>query len=298
MSNILIPFILIASGITVNKFLLGFMTPVLLVGIRMLVSGLILVIYNYLNSRFKFIQVIKANFVILLIITLTTTYIPSILKAYALENMQASRAAFFGLLDPFVTGILAFFILKEKFYFSKIIGIIIGLSGTIILIVNSNKSLGLSLNNNFYLPELAAVVAVIVSRFGWVLAQSSLKKNFITPSQLNSITMVLSGILSFVTGYFTKQLIFKNINTGYNYLWPIFLIYTIIVGNIIAYGLYANQLKKHTAMFISVASFTVPLFVKLLGIAFFHESISVWFFVSFVITLIGFFIFSIQEKGK
>jgi len=44
-----------------------------------------------------------------------------------------------------------------------------------------------------------------------------------------------------------------------------YLIYTVIGGNLIGFTLYSHLLKKHSATFVSLAGFSMPLFVYFFG---------------------------------
>ena len=90
----LLTFALLASAISANKILLYSMTPTLLVGIRMFSAGLILLLYTFTNPQIRISwNNIKKNLSSLIIITLTTTFIPSILKAKeSIQPLSASSA--------------------------------------------------------------------------------------------------------------------------------------------------------------------------------------------------------------
>lgn len=309
----LLTFALLASAISANKILLYSMTPTLLVGIRMFSAGLILLLYTFTNPQIRISwNNIKKNLSSLIIITLTTTFIPSILKAYSLKNISSSKMAFFGALDPFITAVFAYFMLNEKLNYKKIVGIFIGLLGSIILNYDNTKL------NHFLLsrPELVIIISITITRFGWMTAQKLLKKNIYQPVQLNAITMLLSGIISLNIAFMSNQTniipilnnnlhIFKysffkyllNNLSSYSIL-IFFILYTIIIGNVIAYNLYANLLKKHSALYVSLTSFSVPLLVHLYGFLFLDENLSIKFLLSCIVTFTGLIIFSRAEEKK
>lgn len=312
MINIFIAFGLMASAITANKIILCALPPALLVAIRMLIAGIILFVYTYFHSKFRLTwQNIKNNIITLLIVTFCTTYLPSLLKAYALQNMESSKAAFFGTLDPFITAIFAYFLCSEKLTFKKLLGIVLGFTGACILLF-STSCLEDQLKSFLFIsyPEIAALLAVIIGRYGWILVQKLLKNNIYSPSQINAITMLLSGILSFITAYLKGELAVGSLrHATFTILhsWPLkyflpewqllfFLLYTIVIGNVISYNLYAKALKQYSATFISLAGFSIPFFVLLFGWLFLREQLSISFFISCLITFIGLFIFFKDEQ--
>ena len=55
------------------------------------------------------------------------------------------------------------------------------------------------------------------------------------------------------------------------------VIYTIVIGNVIGYTMYAHFLKRHTATFVSLAGFSVPLYVYLFSNILLGEPLSLNF---------------------
>lgn len=304
-------FALFASAITANKIIFYTMSPPLLVGIRMLTGGLILLIYTIFNVKNKLnVNILKNNLYTLSIITLCTNFLPALLKAYSLKNMVSSNMAFFGALDPFITAIFAYFLLGEKLSLQKIIGIILGFAGSLILIMDQINLNCLLIT----LPEISIILSISISRFGWMQAQGLLKSNKINPIQLNAITMIPSGILSLIMAIIFKQTtvgcladynleifnykIFRYLisSIGFNGLLLFFISYTIIVGNVIAYNFYGYLLKKYSPVYISLLSFSIPIFVYVYGILFLNEKLTAKFIMACIITFIGLIIFVKDEK--
>ena len=90
-------FALLASAITTNKIILSYaIQPTFFVALRMLAASLCLLSYSYLRSTtFRFANIKKDLFTVARIAFLTTA-LPSMLKAYALQNLASSKAAFLG----------------------------------------------------------------------------------------------------------------------------------------------------------------------------------------------------------
>jgi drug/metabolite transporter (DMT)-like permease len=311
--NIFIAFGLMASATSVNKIILYSMAPALLVGIRMFIAGLILLTYTFLHSKHRLTWGnVKQNLLLLLVITLSTTYIPSLLKAYALKNMASSKAAFFGTLDPFVTAIYAYFLCNEKVTLKKSLGIVIGFLGACILLA-STSPLEEQLRVFAFIsyPEIAALLAVVIGRYGWIKIQDLLKKNIYSPAQINTLTMLISGLLSLTTAWGYGELGVKPLNNAPLALlqtWPLeyvssswqlflFLSYTILIGNVISYNLFARMLKQYSITFISLTGFSIPLFVHLYGWLFLSEYLSLNFFISCAVTFLGSWIFFQDERA-
>lgn len=303
-----------ASAISVNKILLYALKPEFLVGIRMTAAGLLLGLYTFFHVRHRIHWTkIRTFLPLLIVVALFTTYFPANLKAYALAHMPSAKMAFFGTLDPFVTALYAFFFFKERLTLNKILGILIGFVGMMVLIFTTSPlEAQLQAFSVFSYPELAAFWAIVLSRFGWIQAQQLLKKEIFSPVQINIIIMLMGGIVSLVTAFLRAQMtvmplqeapipFFKTTfiqSLGSSGLLLFFLAYTTIIGNVFGYTFYAHGLKRYSAVFISLASFSIPLLVSFFGWLFLDEPLTLSFFLACAITFVGLLIFYLDERKR
>jgi len=294
---VFLAYFLLASGFSANKVLLGWLPPTFFVGIRMLCAGLIMVLWNYRKShrlRFKYF---KKDLFVICGIALFTTYFPSLLKAYGLKGLPSSKAAMIGSCDPFVTAMYAYVLWKERLSFKQFIGITLGFLGVMLLMTGGSLS-EQSLHAWFIFswPELAAFGAVIVGRYGWILVRSLLKKERYKPTEINGLSMLLSGVLALITSFFIDPISSISIPSTSKFLF--FFGYTIVAGNIFGYGLFAYCIKKYRLTFVSLAGFSIPLFVTLIGWAFLGEQLTLLFGASAVIIFFGLLIFHRDNLRK
>ncbi len=297
MYNVFIGFALLASGMTANKYLLGFISPTLFVALRMSLSGLLLILLNiYQSPRLRFHH-IKFDIPTFLVIAFCTTFIPSALKAYALKNLVSSKFAFLGSLDPFITAIYAYLLFGEKLTINKILGTIIGFSGMLVLLFTTAPAeASMKAWWIFSYPELAALAAVVISRYGWLMAQKLLKDERYLPSELNGLIMMAGGFYAWLAAVFMHECTLCELPMTFKF-WAVFA-WTIIAGNIIAYTLYSSYLKKYSATFVSLAGLSIPFFVYLYGPFFLQENFSLSFLIAFIITVFGLFLFYKEELRK
>lgn len=294
---ILFGFSLLASAITANKMILKTLPLFYFTGLRMLIAGLILLTLYSLRNHID-LKKIKTDFPALLLIALFTTFIQTLLKNYALKYLFSSKAALIGSIDPFVTALLAYFLLGERLSFKKSMGIMLGIAGSVYLCTTTS-----SLEETFFsisifsAPELAAFAAIFVGRIGWLKAQALLKLNRYTPIELNSIMMILSGISSLVFSFVIQEA-YPSLDARITIETLLLLAYTIIVGNVIAYSLYATFLKTHSANFVSLVGFSVPLFVSLYGWMLLEEPLSEKLLIAALITFCGVLLFYQDEFKK
>jgi len=272
-------YFLLASGFSANKVLLGWLPPTFFVGIRMLCAGLIMIIYNYRKTHRLRFSYFKRDLLTIIGIALFTTYFPSLLKAYGLKGLPSSKAAMIGSCDPFVTAIYAYVLWKERLSLHQFLGIIIGFIGVMMLLTSGSlPEQSLHAWFIFSWPELAALGSVVVGRYGWILVRSLLKKERYKPTEVNGLSMLISGLLALATSLVVDPISSISIPSVPRFL--AFFSYTIVAGNIAGYGLYAYCLKKYRLTFVSLAGFSIPLFVTLIGWLFLGEQLSFLFLIS------------------
>lgn len=287
-------FALFASAISVNKLILFSIPALAFVALRMFLGGALLVSYHLVRSpRFTRHQ-LKADFIVLNGIALFTTLIPSFLKAYGLKHMLSSKSAFIGSLDPFITVVYAWYLHGHVPTFRQMIGIFCAFGAVCLMLFTSSASeytAGEWLI--FSLPECAALSAVVLSRYGWMKAQTMLKANRYNPSELNGLIMLISSMYAGVLSWLWWPTWIDSLPTSGSF-W-LAVAYTVIIGNTIAYTLYGHLLKRASASFVSLTGLSVPLFVHLLGPLVVNEPLSPLFFVSMGLMITGATLFARDE---
>lgn len=222
-------------------------------------------------------------------------YLNSIFEIWGLNNMSSSKACMIYSISPFLTAIIAFFLLKEKMTKKKIIGLIIGISG-LIPIINVKTIEELNINNIsfFSMSEISLILSVIFSVLGWI----SLKKiitlgySYITA---NSISMLLGGILTLIHSYLSGECWTPFPIIEYkNFFYYTFL--TCIISNIICYNLFGYLLNFFSTTFMTFSGLITPFFASLFGFIFLKEMITTNFFLSIIIFLLGLIIFYKEEN--
>ena len=295
MYTIFLGFALLASAITINKLILVTLSPTFFVALRMLASGALLIGYHsYASPRLRF-KYIQDDIITILLIAFCATFVPSVLKAYALKYMVSSKAAFLGSLDPFITAFYAYILWNERLKISQILGIALAFMGTsLVLFMNSPQEQTLTAWWVFSYPELAAIAAVFILRYGWILAQKLLKAERYMPSELNGIIMFIGGLYALLASVYFNECDFCTIPRT----WEFFALfsYTVIVGNIIAYTIYGYSLKHYNVTLVSLAGLSVPLWVHLYGPIILGEKLSLLFFVALAIMAAGLALFNWTPK--
>jgi len=307
MFDIILGFALLASAITANKIVLGFIQPTFFVAIRMLAAGTMLFaasIISHCCIHKKNLQswyqeqspIIRTYFWKFFLISIAITVIPSLCKAYALSKMPSYKMAALGSLDPFITTIYAYLLFGDRLTKKRFFGILCGLFGMSILIL-SNTPLE-NISTTFWIfsyAEIAMITSVAVGRYGWTLGQLYLKKQIIKPLEFNAYIMIFGGLISAIMTIIEGPQAYIMIKSANNIFW-LMLGYTIIIGNGFAYTMYGHMLKCYSASLVSLASLSVPLFVSFFGYLFLQEIPSLYFFGAIVFFALGLLVLYTDEK--
>lgn len=286
MIDIIGAYLLLASGIVANKYVLRYMAPDLLVGLRMTISGLFLMSLSIRTSPRLRWNHIKHDLGSLIGMSLGSTLIPALLKAYALSMMAASKQTLLGSIDPFITALYAYSIWDERLTARKLIGMTIGFIGIALSVADKvpTEQWGI-----ISLPEIAVIISIALGRYGWILVQILLKKERYKPTEITSIGMLSSGLISLTL----------NIGRGIHFIRPLpddfsyinALIYTTVIGNICGYTAYSYCLQRHNATLIATTGLLVPLFVAGISALLGLETLTIRFFIALSMVALGMTIF-------
>jgi drug/metabolite transporter (DMT)-like permease len=286
---------LFATSFPMGKYLLTFASPLFLSGIRMLIAGGILLIYQYFLPRAEF-KIKRKHFWIFAQIIVLGMYTTYGLRLYALEVLPIWKVSFFYNLSPFLSALYAYLLFKERLSVKQWIGLSIGFIGMMPMLLSRSPQEA-TLGEFFYISiyELFLIISVSLHCYSWLLIQKLVRHKNYDTSIVNGICMASGGLLSLITSY-----LIEGPAPVYNpAAFCKGIIFMIFVSNILCHNIYAGLLKKYSATFMSFTSFLSPLFAALYGWAFFQETISWHFYLSIGIVLLGLYVFYQDElKNK
>lgn len=295
MLDIVLAYLFLAGGIVSNKYILASISAEFFVALRMLISGLFLMLFNWHQTERLTYERVKNDRLKLLFIAGCTTLVPALLKAWSLKHMLASKQSLLGSIDPFITAIMVYFMLSEKISWHKLLGMFIGFLGAIIIIFSkSSPEIGYEWLWRISYPELAIISAVIISRYGWILVQALLRNKHYTPIQINALVQVIAGVLAMGLAAYNNELKIYDIVS-----YPSFIaafVFTILGGNIIGYTLYAQSLKHHSATLVSLTGFLIPLLVAIFAYLFLGEHVTGALVIGGITIFIGLLVFYRGQK--
>lgn len=234
----------------------------------------------------------KKDWKIILLSLLASTNV--ILFSFGIKHTTANMSQMIYSAVPIVSAILSFYLLKEKFGFNKVIGIIIGFIGTITIILMpliSNNSGGTIIGN------FIITIAMLSISLYWVLSKklqltySSIKINnyFIATTTILLIPFLLFDLIK--NPYWIKNV------SSISYLYMIFIA---VFGTAICYLINQVLIKRTTPVMNSMILYIQPFATFLLAYILLSEKLTISFIIGVVLSLlgIGIYNFSIRKPDS
>lgn len=311
---VLLMYFCIAGAFTVSKTALQYADPAFLIGLRMIISGIIMLGYLYFFNKSE-LNIKKEDWLSFFLLACAGIYLPYIAEFWAMKHgISSIKASLLFNLSPFVTTLMAYVTLNETLSRRQWLGLIIGFLGAIpVLFTGEQEEL---IASNWWiisLPDLAILFSVVMFAQNWVLVKRLVKSNY-APPLINGCGMLGGGLLALISSFFIEKFppvvassteqgsAFYIAVTSYIpapyaaiFLFGLCISYLIFITNIFAYNLYGYLLHSYTATFLSFAGLTIPVFAGILGWFFRGEEVSWNFLISVLLVFIGLFIFYKDE---
>lgn len=268
-----------------GKIALEYAGPFFLVGLRMLIAGCVLLIYQFLIHRKHFVFY-KKDIWRLLFLSFFNIYINNSFEFWGLQYLGSGKACFIYNLTPFIDAIISYFMFSEKMTSKKIIGLAIGFFGFLpIIYVQGGGEANLPHIGLLSTAEIALIIASITTAIGWITMRTFSRDKHYSIVTVNALSMILGGGMSLIHSGFTESWSPRP----YTAFVPMIAL-TLIIGflqNIICYNLYAWLLRQYSSTLISFIGFTGPLFAALFGWLMLGEIVTWHFYFAGIIVSIG-----------
>jgi drug/metabolite transporter (DMT)-like permease len=284
-----------SSTYTIGKAALSYSQPIFFIGMRFAIGGLLTLLYLYFFDRKSFTLWPKINRWAFAQVAIIQIFFAYTLEYWAMNHTASSKVALFFTMTPFYTVIFSHFMLGEKMTRKKMLGLLIGFIGMLVLMVFNSPAaeVATGLFSGISVVEIALFISVIAYAYGWVVKRSMVTTDNMSPLAVNGITTFYGGILTLIVSPFIDTW-----NPGpVSQVGPFIplMIAMIVIGNLFGFNVYTWLLKRYSATFVSFAGFTESLFAVLYGWFFLGEQIGSIFFVSFAIITVGLYIFYQEE---
>lgn len=268
-----------------GKMALGYAGPFFLVGLRMIIAGIVLLIYQFFADRKHFVFY-KKDFLRLILLALFNIYITNSFEFWGLQYLDSAKACFIYNLTPFIDALISYFMFHEKMTLKKLIGLSIGFLGFIpIVYYQGGAETNIPHIGWFSYAEIAVTIAACTMAIGWIIMRTFSRNPNYSIITVNALSMVLGGSMSMIH----SGLVENWDPAPYSAFVPMIAL-TLIIGflqNIVCYNLYAWLLRRYSSTLISFIGFTGPLFAALFGWILLGEVVTWHFYFAGIIVSVG-----------
>lgn len=292
---IILMYALFSTSFSAGKVLLQYSSPIFLVGVRFFLAGAILLSYQFwwLKKGIHIKRHQLGNYAQIIILGI---YLAYIFRFLGLQYLSSSKTAFLFNSSPFFTALYSYIFFHDRMTKKQWFGLIIGFLGLIPILLTSSpieQEWGEFLFVSW--PELCILIGVALHTYSWIVLRKLVHGTQHTPLVVNGITMFAGGILALITAPFVEGI--EPITRPLGHLTEFigWLLFVVIVSNVICYNLYGHLLKKYSPTFISFSGFLVPIFAAFYGWGLLSERITWHFYASCLIVFVGLYLFYQDE---
>ena len=242
------------SSFILMKLAMKHLTPTQVGALRMIIAGLFLLVFFFPKLK----KINKRQWKILFYIAVAGTFIPTFLFTFAIEHIDSGIVAILNSFTPLNTLLIGFLFFHYRFTRQQIIGIFIGIIGTILLV---GKSAQLNPDDNYWFALL-----VLAATIGYAINVNVIKKylsdlDVISIAVGNFAWVLLPSILVlYFTGFFDLQFD-KPVLTSLGYVAIL-----AIVGTALAMIYFNKMVQIASPVFAASVTYIIPVVALLWGI--------------------------------
>ena len=263
-----------SSFILMKKALLG-LTPVQVGALRILITSFFLLLIGFKSLK----KIKKEQWKYVFYSALLGTLFPSFLYAFAIHKIDSSIASILNSLTPFNTLLVGTLVFGFLFQKKQIVGILVGLVGTLILIL---KGADLNPNQNYWFALLP-----IISSIGYAFNVNIIKKYLqdLEPLAITTGNFVLIIVPALIvlatTGFFTSFELNETTEPALFYIGVL-----AVVGTGFAKIMFNKLIQISSPIFSSSVTYLIPIVAVIWGILD-GEKLSIIQLVAGIIILFG-----------
>lgn len=243
-----------SSFILMKKALLG-LTPIQVGALRMLITAVFLLLIGFKSLK----KIEKKQWKYIAYTALLGTFFPSFLFAFAITKIDSSISAILNSLTPFNTFIIGALVFGFAFKKKQLIGILIGLIGTLVLIL---KGAHANPDQNYWYTIL-----VVISSIGYAFNVNIIKKylNDLSALAITTGNFLLLIIPSSIVLYFTDFHVDFELNKESMSALGYITILS-VVGTGIAKVMFNRLVQISTPVFSASVTYLIPIIAVMWGV--------------------------------
>lgn len=243
-----------SSFILIKKGLVG-LTPIQLGALRMLITAAFLLLIGFKSIR----KIQKRHWIYIFYTAMLGTFFPSFLFSYAVQGIDSSIASILNSLTPFNTFIFGAMVFGFAFKRGQFIGILVGLVGTVVLIL---KGADLNPHQNYWYALLP-----IISSIGYAFNVNIVKKYL---HDLNALAITTGNFLLLIipvllvlgfSGFFTTFEVNETTTTALGYITILS-----VLGTGVAKVMFNKLVHISSPVFSASVTYLIPIVAVIWGI--------------------------------
>ena len=275
------------SAFAALKISLETISPLNVMSLRLIIGSItVLLFFLILNKKLP----ISLNFWLWsFLIGFLGFSLPFSIIAWGAQFISSSLVAILMGINPIITLILSYILLKDRSFNLRIIfGIFSGLFG-IILLVGLNSIYNLTINDNFFIGQ----IAVLGGTFSFALASVIIKNAPIENSFERSLSSLICGsIIGLLILYFSGDRSLYYTQISIKSITSLTLLGVFPTG--IATLLWFKIISLKGPLFLSLVNYLIPVWALFIGIFFLNEKIN--FVIGFGLIFITMGIWLIEKR--
>ena len=282
-------FFFATSIVAVKHISPSFIQPMALTAIR--VGGTAILFWLFFGLKSNTHQFHKADFYIILICAITGIAMNQNFSIKGMSLTSPIHASLLVLTTPIVITLLAAFFLKEKLTPTKIVGLLLGISGGVLLVFS--RDLAVTNKSNQALGDMFIIFGAI-SYSTYVILMKSIAHKYSNTAILKWVFLI-GSLFSIPLGWHDLQLVPW---TSFDALSWFCLMYIVLGATFFAYQLVNFGIHKLGASVAGSYIYAQPFFATIAAIIFLNESVTLTKFVSAGLIMTGVFFANYKPKAK
>ena len=192
------------------------------------------------------------------ITALVGTFFPVFLFAYAIQEIDSSIVAILNSLTPLSTLIIGIFFYGFTFFKKQILGIIIGLIGSILLIL-----MGAEINSD---QNYSYAILILIASIGYAFNVNIIKKHL---NNINALTLTTGNLILLIIPatiilWFTDFFDIDQIQNSATSIW--YIIVLSVIGTALAKTMFNRLVQISSPIFSSSVTYLIPLIAIFWGV--------------------------------
>ena len=271
-----------SSAFTSAKILVTAASPLMVLSVRFLISGLLgIVLASLLGQR---IQLNRGEWLVVVIIGITQNALYLAFNFIAMQWIEAGLAAIIASLLPIIVAVVCWLFLGEKTMFTGILGLLAGFGGVLLIMIDKLSG------SSAYLGIALCLIGVVG------LATATLYVGRVMSSNKNVLMIVgLQMIVGCIT-LFPFSLIFETWSIEWSRGFIIAFLYTTVVPGLLGTLIWFFLVRRVGPIKAATFHFLNPFFGVLVAVLILDETLSLEDGIGVVIIMVGILLVQISRR--